>query len=275
MAILRKGKEISDRLHEGKTIKQIYHIGKKYLTTWLSFATEAAIKVVFGVEEGKTVITKTNDYLNQVALTDPARALLLTGFINEDPMLVCSLIETSKTRLLLGSPNAYINTGYKPTGKTILEACYAVTTNNYSSLGSRLNYGNEMFVIHNGPDIQFMSGSQTMMTGLKTEVGKFYTFKLDAKGTAYVDEQMWNVDTFYGNDYDIWLFSNNNSGVLHNANGAIYKYATIYEDTQIVANFVPFVRNGQAGLINLMSGIFYPNANNSGTFTITITDKEK
>lgn len=275
MAIFCKGKEISDRLHEGKTIKQIYHIGKKYLATWLSYATKAAIKVVFGAEEGKAVITKTNDYLNAIAATDTARAQQLSGFINEDPLLVCSLIETSKTRLLLGSPNAYINTEYKPTGKTILEACYAVTTNNYSSLGSRLNYGNEMFVIHNGPDIQFMSGSQIMMTGLKTEVGKFYTFKLDAKGTAYVDGQMWNVDTFYGNDYDIWLFSNNNSGVLHNANGAIYKYATIYEDTQIVANFVPFVRNGQAGLINLMSGIFYPNANNSGTFTITITDKEK
>ena len=63
---------------------------------WLTHATQQAIIAAFGAVEGIAVILETNDYLNQIATTDPQRALQISGFINEYPMLVASLVETSK-----------------------------------------------------------------------------------------------------------------------------------------------------------------------------------
>ena len=65
---------------------------------WLTHATQQAILAAFGAEEGMVVISKTNDYLNAIAWTDPQRAQRLANFIQEDPLLVCSLVETSKVR---------------------------------------------------------------------------------------------------------------------------------------------------------------------------------
>lgn len=65
---------------------------------WLKTATQQAIIAAFGAEEGIAVISRTNDYLNALALTDITRAQQLAMFINEDPLLVTSLVETSKVR---------------------------------------------------------------------------------------------------------------------------------------------------------------------------------
>ena len=79
-------------------------IGSK---NWLVAATQQAIIAAFGAEEGIAVISRTNDYLNRIATTDPTRAQQLAMFINEDPMLVCSLVETSKVRYCESSGMAY------------------------------------------------------------------------------------------------------------------------------------------------------------------------
>lgn len=57
---------------------------------WLNYAAQQAIMAAFGAD-GAAVIRATTDYLNGIAATDPTKATALTGFINEDPMLVCSL----------------------------------------------------------------------------------------------------------------------------------------------------------------------------------------
>ena len=82
-------------------------IDNRYMTP----ATQQAIIAAFGAE-GIAVIAKTNDYLNALALTDPTRAQQLAMFINEDPLLVTSLVETSKVRTATvrnKSINAYHN----------------------------------------------------------------------------------------------------------------------------------------------------------------------
>jgi hypothetical protein len=239
---------------------------------WLLSATLQAIVAAFGAE-GTEVIRKTNEYLNRIATTDPQRALLLAGFINEDPLLVTSLVETSKVRTLTGTANAYIDTGYKPTSTTILEAFYALLVSEYSSCGSRLNYGTDMFVIHNGPNIQFNIGTQTVTTGINTSLNTFYKLRLDAQGKAFVNDNVWNTNKFNGNNFNIWLFANNNGGAVHNSNGAIYEYATIYEGADQVAHFVPCQHGGENGMLDIISGTFHPNANTAGAFTIQITDK--
>lgn len=58
---------------------------------WLTGATATAILAAFGQTDGKAVIKATNRYLNGIAATDPTKAQALAAFINEDPMMVCSL----------------------------------------------------------------------------------------------------------------------------------------------------------------------------------------
>ena len=84
--------------------------GQWVLGNWLMTATAQAIIAAFGAEEGTQVISLTNDYLNAIAATDKERAQQLANFIQEDPMLVCSLVETSKTRWLVGDGKAKIIT---------------------------------------------------------------------------------------------------------------------------------------------------------------------
>jgi hypothetical protein len=86
---------------------------------WLKDATRQAIMDAFGVD-GTAVIAATNEYLNGIAASDKAKATALAGFINEDPMMVCSLglqVQgvTMPIRWLVGDGVAYINTGLVPT----------------------------------------------------------------------------------------------------------------------------------------------------------------
>jgi hypothetical protein len=64
-------------------------MGKRYLQQWLSPTSIAAIRLAFG-EEAEQVIKLTNAYLKTIKSTDPARALQISGFINEDPLLYLS-----------------------------------------------------------------------------------------------------------------------------------------------------------------------------------------
>ena len=58
---------------------------------WLTKAAGKAILAAFGQTDGYAVIKATNAYLNALAATDQTKASAIAGFINEDPMLVCSL----------------------------------------------------------------------------------------------------------------------------------------------------------------------------------------
>lgn len=83
---------------------------------WLTKAIQAAIVGAFG-GDGWAVIKATNAYLNGIAATDPTKAQALAAFINEDPMMVCSLglsVEgvTMPIRTLNGDGTAWINTGF-------------------------------------------------------------------------------------------------------------------------------------------------------------------
>ena len=75
---------------------------------WLLSATQQAIVAAFGAE-GTEVIRKTNDYLNQIATTDPQRALLIAGFINEDPMLAPYFIQGGELKYYLSGKDDLIN----------------------------------------------------------------------------------------------------------------------------------------------------------------------
>jgi hypothetical protein len=224
----------------------------------------------FGAE-GTEVIRKTNDYLNAIALTDPQRALQLAGFINEDPLLVTSLVETSKTRWLVGDGKAYIvtdltaseNSSYKvkikpnnPTGSfPSLFGCGKTYTTYIG--GSQVNYcgkyANVFTEYKDTNDMLIYLGAD----GFSVNGGAFRTFNMN-----YISSN--------GGE-NMWIFcSNIGNGNIWSGNMAYYKqekggieYATL----------TPFIRNGENGMLDIISGTFHPNANTSGSFTIAITDK--
>ena len=98
----------------------IYVGSKMVWANWLMPATKQAIMVAFGATDGAAVINATNAYLNALAAQGAAgksKATALAGFINEDPMMVCSLgLEVPGVampiRRLQGDGKAYINTRY-------------------------------------------------------------------------------------------------------------------------------------------------------------------
>lgn len=84
--ITHNGTYLGAATHHGMPIYAATMGGKMVYRQWLLLATQLAIVAAFGSAEGTEVIAKTNDYLNRIATTDPQRALLLAGFINEDPL---------------------------------------------------------------------------------------------------------------------------------------------------------------------------------------------
>jgi hypothetical protein len=83
--ITHNGTYLLHATHHGMPIVAATMGGKMVIGYGLLSATLQAIVAAFGAE-GTEVIRKTNDYLNRIATTDPQRALLLAGFINEDPL---------------------------------------------------------------------------------------------------------------------------------------------------------------------------------------------
>ena len=83
-------------------------------TYWLKAPAMTAIYGAFGQRDGWAVIKATNAYLTQLAASDRDKATALAGFINEDPMMVCSLpltiSITMPQRRLIPNSGSYIKT---------------------------------------------------------------------------------------------------------------------------------------------------------------------
>lgn len=243
---------------------------------WLYPTTKAAIIAAFGKDDGYAVLGATNAYLTALAATDPTKASALAGFINEDPMLVCSLgLEPQGVQMpirgLVNDGIAYINLGVNPNSETILEVRYARLTSSYSSCGSRVAFGNSAFTIHAGDNIQFNTQNSNIETGISASIGIYYTYKLDAVNRkAFFNNSVFDTVAMSGNNYNIWLFANDNSGSLHNPNKASYAFAKLKQGNTELEMY-PFISNGENGMIDTITGTFYQNANTSGSFTIAYT----
>ena len=237
--------------------------GQWVIAPWLKTATQQAIIAAFGREEGIAVISRTNDYLNALALTDQTRAQQLAMFINEDPLLVCSLVETSKTRWLVGDGVAYINTniafGSAPYYELRMETIFR---NNCTIIGAAVSdryklgimpWDNTWWIGANNNE-----SSCGTMSGLESAIVILTPTKFTDNGKTVSHSMNWSAEQnklrIFGSVY----------GMSRN------KIAYIKAE---VAEFYPCLHNGIAGMLDIVSLTFYPNANTQGSFTIAITDK--
>ena len=276
--ITHNGKYLLHATHHGMPIYAATMGGKMVIDGWLLPLTLQAIVDAFGSAEGTEVIRKTNDYLNRIATTDPQRALLLANFINEDPMLVCSLVETSKMRWLVNNADGnYIVTPFLPDygityGATVIQH-RAEATKEYSVFGSRTTQSSSFL-------LQIMDGkwrSQCFggwLTYGTVKLNVAYNVEFNFKGIKVDGTQI------VSGDYkpspaitdSIWLVVNNNANAPHGSY-FIGGYADFYrkdENGEITNRLVPFRRNGQMELLDILTGNL---ATRVGTFTEQLTPK--
>jgi hypothetical protein len=281
--ITHNGKYLGAATHHGMPIYAAT-MGGKMVIGWLQSATLQAIVAAFGAE-GTEVIRKTNDYLNRIATTDPQRALQISEFINEDPLLVCSLVETSKTRWLVGDGKACIDTGVDYS--TMKSSVHFFVK---FMLNTSLTGENDFWGKGEGgtPTIGFQgttyfswatSGSSWNPTTTPATLNTPHTygikFMLNKGREADIDGVHYSTTThnnqFGGSANTIHFFA---STVGRYPIKAMASNGRLTIDEEVVRDFIPMQRtDGTCGMLDIISGTFYPNANTSGSFTITITDK--
>lgn len=242
-------------------------------------ASTTAILAAFGQTDGKAVIKATNAYLNALTATDPAKASALAGFINEDPMLVCSLVDTGKTRWLVNEADGnYIVTPFLPDygityGATVIQHS-AEANKEYSVFGSRTTQTSSFLLqTMNGKWRSQCFGGWTTYGTAKLNVA--YNVEFNFKGIKVDGTQIVKGDykPSPAITNSIWLVENNNANEPHGSY-FIGGYAEFYrkdESGEITNRLIPLQHDGKVGMLDIISGTFYPNANTSGSFSIEYT----
>ena len=268
---------------------------------WLTAATLQAILGAFG-DDGWAVIKATNAYLDGIAASDRDKATALAGFINEDPMMVCSLgLEvpgvTMPIRTLNGDGTAYIDTGIVGTAYVNFNLRIDVwgITYNTDSIGYNLD----------GIGGSMGTSSYVGIKDSKLTYGSYY-------GSSNRDNVS-NINAAYEVYHHLWVdYKNKTTGCDSNsltfqmtqppAMTATYllfgwnatpaphphrankSRATYAMDGEYLRDYIPFKTGkawaaedvstgvaqvaGTCGMIDLVSGKFFPNANSQGSFTI-------
>ena len=244
-------------------------LGGQLMMSRLKAATQQAIIAAFGREEGIAVIIRTNDYLNALALTDPTRAQQLAMFINEDPLLVTSLVETSKVRTLDGDGVAYINTNFKPTAGIPFEIVYhSYFVKNSTRQIEGWNASQWWGINGNGSSFGQNGSGRTFVEGELNEIVISYS----GIGGTPISLNGNNAGNpgFVSTDFHAFHINGWNNECMRDRRCDI----KIVEGTTPIREMYPFTRNGENGMLDIISGTFHPNANTAGAFTIQITDKE-
>lgn len=237
------------------------YVGSNLVWMGLTEAAEQAILAAFGQTDGKAVINATNAYLNQLAASDRDKATALAGFINEDPMMVCSLglqpqltvLERMPVRWLYGDGNARIDTGalWNVTGDVYKMLVYNMKANFIRPASGNQGYDGSYYRGH-----RFLSYS-SVVNGRSGYLEAYYD-NLFLDGTS--------------------IKSGGDSGNTYGGNVIIARAVTKFASFEIASTteertrmMYPFIRKidgvAKFGMIDILHDVFYQNANSSGTFT--------
>ena len=234
---------------------------------------DAAARAVILAEYGKQVWSDVKQY----AKAHPQ----IVEFINQDPHLAASISPNSnKERWLVGDGKAYILTEFYATQNTTAKAKAKLLGKSVSAyqaiFGARQAVGNRSFdICLLYPDKIFFDFSNTSVDNVALgALGTEAVVELSKDGGWLNGTKVFDSSkTAFTTPSKVLLFSRTD-GTTVNArplNGAI-AYAEFGGDIQ--AHFLPCLYNGIAGMVDVISGTFHPNANTQGAFTIAITDKE-
>lgn len=253
---------------------QVVFGGLKPLFVWLEKAAGKAILAAFGQTDGKAVIKATNAYLNALAATDPTKATALAGFINEDPMLVCSIGLQPQgvqmpIRWLVGDGNSTIDTGHTPTPSIKTHTLFKLPNNDSSVYGSAISHNSRTFELYgyNGGEINYGNYYQIVggLVGNRVELtSNANVFKYKVNNGSEVTR---TFGAFTGTfPYDLSLFANRRGAMpTTGVSGVEIAFYEIEDENDFKENLVPFVSQTRNGMVDLETMTFHPNQG-TGTF---------
>ena len=278
-------------------------------TYWLKHAAMQAIMDAFGVSDGTAVINATNQYLNQLAASDRDKATALAGFINEDPMMVCSLgLEpqgvTMPHRYLIGDGTSYLRTSVliKTNSVFAIEFYNAASSisgypglfgsgttwnaTNAAWLGLPENaYGKVALWINGGDWPNCVTGTvysnySDILECTDIKISGFKCKNLTTGATSTASSGKTSIQGTV--PMQIFGYSSNGTSVANKGFAIAYwqhigdtnnrLLPIILGKARTADQVYPSSKGAQAvgtkGMIDIETGLFHPNANSSGSFTI-------
>ena len=170
---------------------------------------------------------------------------------------------------------SYINTGYTPSGSTETEITTMLKDQTYSRFmfGCRTAQNNNTYacLAHNQDRIGYRVGQLSYLySSGYNELNVKHTYKI-ANGVFYRDDVV--IDTACQGattspNCPLALLTINTNNALDTAQsfiGNLYS-CTIKNNNVLVRDFIPVFQDGQAGVLDKVNDVFYPN-NGTGTFT--------
>lgn len=175
------------------------------------------------------------------------------------------------------SGTQYIDTGFKPTGNTRVVVdflAYNQTTAQQSIFGSRPGASGRftLFTGHSTASLQVDYNTEKSLADQDVEISGLdltkrvnisISNKLVIDGTTVSSTAIKS----FTSTYDMYLFANNNIGVVQLPSSLNLYSCAIYNDNALVRNFVPCKNpDGVVGLYDSVNSQFYQNAG-TGSFT--------
>ena len=198
----------------------------------------------------------------------------IVGYMNayapEDAKIAYSLVEGIGTRWLK-SDGAFLNTGVKANGNITLkmQVLYYEAQNGYTCTWGGENGGNQYSMFRSAGTSGYFhcNGTNVLVATLNTP------WNVEVTPRAFIIEgTSYKTYTQGTHNYPIYLFQIMRGGSTsgYSVQKSQLSYFQIKDGNTLVRNFVPFKRNGAMGMIDLLTGTFYGNANSSGSFTESI-----
>lgn len=241
---------------------------------WLKKATKAAILAAFGQDDGWQVIGATNAYLNALEATDQTKASALAGFINEDPMLVCSLgiqpqgVQMPIRWLYPDTVGNYFNTGFNAKVAPTCEVLMIANNNNDTDYWGNSAKGNACYFANFKSTLQYYryGSSSSINTGVALPIGEVHLWSVgkEIKLDGVLRYTTSNTYTPDESQTPIYIFRSGRG----NPNTFKLAMFRIYDGEELKHTFIPLKRNGVMELIDLETGTL---ATRVGTFTESYT----
>lgn len=262
--ILKQGHKYLPMPHDGKLIAYIYRGGRcYYIASPYSPEATQALKAAF-----PQYWTAIRDY----GYAHPQ----LVPFINEDPMLIVSLVEVGKTRWLVGDGKSYFNLGKKCTTfpmKSEIKFRVLEHTQEYYSVCCNRQGNYRLQLAGIWEDKVFLSyGTSYTYIHNAYELNKDYIQKYEFTSSAtkiWLNDEFLQKEASRPNNLDLLAFARQYDNTIDGICPDFVQLA--YINLHEKGNFVPFRRNGEMELLDIVTLTL---ATRVGTFTEIIEDKQ-
>ena len=274
--IKRFDTEIDNINHSGKVIIKVYHEDKVYYNAWFILSPSAIeeINTKFGSTDGPKVINAAQQYIKSLGKEKGSNLL---QFINEDPMMVCSLgleVEgvTMPIRWLVGDGNSWIDSGVLLDGHDKIEfefrdmqmkdsqqALFGLRQTGVGDISLRQSKYASNYIY----DWYYSSGTASTYTTLNVTGAKV---TIDGGVAKIATNTITRTTLNLGFTNTFWLFALNANGSV--GIPAIFSMNHFIDEGK--CNLVPFVSQTRDGMIDLVNMEFHPNQG-TGHFTDAYT----